>query len=51
MLVRDSRAFRNYVKKIQPDMDMVYTHKHSDGEKEEVPITLGVSFFWPGEES
>jgi len=51
MLVRDSRAFRNYVKKIQPDMDMVYTHKHSDGEKEEVPITLGVNFFWPGEES
>ena len=51
MLVRDSRAFRNYVKKIQPDMDMVYTHEHSDGEKEEVPITLGVNFFWPGEES
>ena len=51
MLVRDSRAFRNYVKKIQPDMDMVYTHIHSDGEEEEVPITLGVSFFWPGEES
>jgi hypothetical protein len=51
MLVRDSRAFRNYVKKIQPDMDMVYTHIHSDGEEEEVPITLGVNFFWPGEES
>ena len=51
MLVRDSRAFRNYVKKIQPDMDMVYTHEHEDGEKEEVPITLGVNFFWPGEES
>ena len=51
MLVKDSRAFRNYVKKIQPDMDMVYTHIHSDGEEEEVPITLGVNFFWPGEES
>lgn len=51
MLVRDSRAFRNYVKKIQPDMDMTYTHEHEDGEKEEVPITLGVNFFWPGEDS
>jgi len=51
MLVRDSRAFRNYVKKIQPDMDMTYTHEHEDGEREEVPITLGVNFFWPGEDS
>ena len=50
MLVRDSRAFRNYVKKIQPDMDMTYVHEHEDGEREEVPITLGVNFFWPGEE-
>ena len=51
MLVRDSRSFRNHVKKIQPDMDMVYTYVHDDGEKEEVPIGLGVNFFWPGEES
>jgi hypothetical protein len=51
MLVRDSRAFRNYVKKIQPDMDMVYTHEHEDGEREEVPIQLGVNFFWPGEDA
>lgn len=51
MLVRDSRAFRNHVKKIQPDMDMTYSYEHPDGEKEEVPIQLGVNFFWPGEES
>ena len=51
MLVKDSRAFRNYVKEIQPDMDMTYEHEHEDGEMEVVPITLGVNFFWPGEES
>ena len=51
MLVRDSRAFRNYVKEIQPDMDMNYEYEHEDGEKEVVPITLGVNFFWPGEDS
>ena len=51
MLVRDSRAFRNYIKEIQPDMDMTYEHEHEDGEKEVVPITLGVNFFWPGDES
>lgn len=51
MLVRDSRAFRNHVKKIQPDMDMTYSYEHPGGEREEVPIQLGVNFFWPGEES
>jgi hypothetical protein len=49
MLARDSKAFRNYVKEIQPDMNMNYTHIHEDGEKEVVPITLGVNFFWPAD--
>lgn len=49
MLARDSKAFRNYVKEIQPDMNMTYTHIHEDGEEEVVPITLGVNFFWPAD--
>jgi hypothetical protein len=47
MRALDSRAFRQHVKEISPDMDMTYTHTHEDGEVEEAPITLGVSFFWP----
>ncbi len=43
----DSRAFREYVKKISPDMDMNIKHVHEDGEVEEAPITLGIGFFWP----
>jgi hypothetical protein len=47
MLAKDSRAFRDYVKSISPDMDMKYEYEHETGEKEVVPITLGVGFFWP----
>lgn len=47
MRALDSRAFRDYVKKISPDMDMTIRYTHEDGEVEEAPITLGVNFFWP----
>ena len=47
MLARDSKAFREYVKTISPDMNMKFEYIHEDGEVEEAPITLGVSFFWP----
>lgn len=49
MLARDSRAFRNYVKSISPDMDMNFTYTYDDGEEDILPITMGVNFFWPSE--
>jgi hypothetical protein len=49
MLARDSKAFRNYVKSMSPDMDMTFTHTYDDGETEALPVTLGVGFFWPSE--
>ena len=51
MLARDSKALRDYVKSISPDLDMTFTYKHDDGETEEASITMGVGFFWPGTES
>ena len=51
MLARDSRAFREYVKTISPDLDMKFEYTHEDGEVEEAPISMGVGFFWPGSES
>jgi hypothetical protein len=51
MRAMDSRAFREYVKKISPDMDMKVQYTHEDGEVEEAPISLGVNFFWPTTES
>jgi hypothetical protein len=49
MLARDSKALRDYVKSISPDMDMTFEYNHSTGEKEALPITMGVNFFWPAE--
>ena len=51
MLARDSKAFRNYVKSVSPDVDMKFEYTHEDGEVEEAPITMGVNFFWPSNES
>jgi hypothetical protein len=50
-LARDSRAFRDYIKTIQPDMDMRITYTHEDGQEEVLPIVMGVGFFWPSTES
>jgi len=50
-LARDSKAFRDYVKKISPDMNMTFTYTHENGETEVAPIAMGVGFFWPSEES
>jgi hypothetical protein len=51
MLAKDSKALRNYVKSISPDVDMTFTHIYEDGQTEVVPITMGVGFFWPSEKS
>ena len=44
MLARDSRALREYVKEVQPDIDLTFFPNGSD-EKSTIPI--GLSFFWP----
>jgi len=43
LLARDSRALRNHLKKVQPDVDLTYTTDSN----EEITIPIGLSFFWP----
>ncbi len=43
LLARDSRALREYIKEIQPDVDLNCIT--SSGE--EVTLPIGLSFFWP----
>lgn len=43
LLARDSRAFRQEIKRISPDIDL--TIKGDDGEDIAIPISL--NFFWP----
>lgn len=44
-LARDARAFRSYIKEIQPDVDLTF---HPEGGPEGgVPIPIGINFLWP----
>jgi len=45
----DSRALRQYIKEISPDLDMTFTFvSDTTGEVKEIDIPMEVSFFWPG---
>ena len=47
-LSRDTRAFRNHLLELQPDMDMVFEYDNPiSGEKESIPIPMGIGFFYP----
>ena len=46
LLARDSRALREYIKSIQPDINLETTLMVS-GEEKEVEVPIGVSFFFP----
>ena len=47
-LARDSKAFRNYLSAIMPDIDMSVDIDFENGDTiVDVNIPLGVSFFWP----
>lgn len=44
----DSRALRQYIKEISPDLDMSFTFiSDVTGEVKEIDIPMNVSFFWP----
>ncbi len=48
-LTRDTKAFRQYLKEISPDVNLEYTHVDENGEGEVRDIPMGVGFFWPSE--
>lgn len=43
LLARDSRALREHIRTIQPDVDLTFTTDSG----EEVAIPIGLNFFWP----
>ena len=48
LLARDSKSFRDYLSNLMPDVKLVFNYKGPDGNVvEEVPIPIGVTFFWP----
>ena len=44
LLAKDSRALREYIKEIQPDVDLTF---FPDDGGNRVNIPIGISFFWP----
>jgi len=44
LLAKDSRALREYIKEIQPDVDLTF---FPDGSEKAINIPIGISFFWP----
>jgi len=44
LLARDSRALREYVNQIQPDVDLTFFPNNSNTKK---PIPVNINFFWP----
>ena len=48
LLARDARALREYVKEIQPDVDLTFDLETAAGDvKGGVKIPIGITFFWP----
>lgn len=45
LLARDSRAFREHIRQVQPDIDLRFFPE--DGPEGGVDIPIGVSFLWP----
>jgi hypothetical protein len=43
-LARDSKALREHIKEVQPDVDLTF---FPDGRNEKVNIPIGLDFFWP----
>jgi hypothetical protein len=44
LLARDSRAFREYIKEVQPDVDLTF---FPEGNNTKIDIPIGLRFFWP----
>ena len=48
LLARDSRALREYVKQIQPDVNMTFDYENENGEMQRgANVPLNINFFWP----
>ena len=48
LLAADSRALRNYIKDMSPDVDLSFNFEGEDGTVvNDVQIPIGVGFFWP----
>ena len=46
-LARDARELRNYIRKIQPSVDLSHEYEDQNGNILKIDIPVGIGFFWP----
>ena len=46
-LAQDSRAFRNYIRDFQPDVNLTVPITTIQGGDEDIDVPIGLNFFWP----
>ena len=46
-LAKDSRALREYIREIQPDVDLTTTIIKDNGDSEDITLPININFFWP----
>ena len=46
-LARDARELRNYIRKIQPSVDLSHDYEDQSGNTVKISIPVGIGFFWP----
>ena len=46
-LARDARELRNYIRKIQPSVDLSFDYEDQSGNIIKIDIPVGINFFWP----
>jgi hypothetical protein len=44
LIARDSRALREYIREVQPDVDLTFFPSSGS---DRINIPIGISFFWP----
>lgn len=47
LLAKDSQALREYIKNIQPNIDLVFDYDGPNGLEEGITLPLTANFFWP----
>ena len=47
LLARDAKALRDYLVKIQPDLDFKFEYENINGDVEELDIPINANFFFP----
>ena len=47
LLARDSRALRNHIVDLQPDVELTFDYEDRRGNITTIDIPVGINFFWP----